>query len=176
MSGIIWLASYPKSGNTWLRVFLANHFRNKSRPIPINELPNYAVGDNFLVHYERLLGKPENDISDEDVSKARARVHCWIARAQGHTTFVKTHNIVGKTGDLPLITPEATAGAIYIMRHPFDVTVSWSHHYKTSLDKAVDALCRTGNALPRGNGLLTQYLGISAVGRSMCTAGRRHPA
>jgi len=155
MSGIIWLASYPKSGNTWLRAFLANHFQNKSRAIPINELPNYAIGDNFLVHYERLLKKSESDISDEEATEARAKVHHWFASAQGHTAFVKTHNIVGKVDDHPLITPEATAGAIYIMRHPFDVAISWSHHYKTSLDKAVDALCRTGNALPRGNGLLT---------------------
>ena len=28
MAGILWLASYPKSGNTWLRIFLANVFAN----------------------------------------------------------------------------------------------------------------------------------------------------
>lgn len=159
MSGIIWLASYPKSGNTWLRAFLANYFQNSEKPIAINDLPVFALGDNFLVHYERMLGKAAKNISDDDAMSARPAVHRWFATAQRRTVFVKTHSIVGKVGSLPLITPDATAGAIYIMRHPFDVAVSWSHHYHTDIDRAVEALCRSGNALPQGNGLLTQYLG-----------------
>ena len=159
MSGIIWLASYPKSGNTWLRAFLANHFANSQKPIAINKLPAFALGDNFLIHYERMLGRPCDRISDEEAQRLRPDVHQWFATAQGRTVFVKTHSIVGKVGDRPLITPDATAGAIYVIRHPFDVAVSWSHHYNTDLDHAVDALCRSGNALPRANGLLTQYLG-----------------
>ncbi|NIR32834.1 MAG: sulfotransferase domain-containing protein, partial [Gammaproteobacteria bacterium] len=43
MAGIIWLASYPKSGNTWLRAFLANFLRNPDKPIPINDLPNHVL-------------------------------------------------------------------------------------------------------------------------------------
>jgi len=159
MSGIVWLASYPKSGNTWLRAFLANYFQNSQEPLAINELPNYTLGDNFLVHYEYLLGKPEAAISDDEANEARPDVHKWFATAEDRTVFVKTHNIVGKVGDRPLITPDATAGAIYVMRHPFDVAVSWAYHYLTDIDRAVDALCRAGNALPRGNGLLTQFLG-----------------
>ena len=38
MPGIIWLASYPKSGNTWLRAFLANYLSNPAKPLPINDL------------------------------------------------------------------------------------------------------------------------------------------
>ncbi len=159
MTGIIWLASYPKSGNTWLRAFLANYFQNSQKPIAINELPSFALGDNFLVHYERILGKAAADISDDEALSARAAVHRWFATAERRTVFVKTHSIVGKAGNLPLITPGATAGAIYITRHPYDIAVSWAHHYHTDIDRAVEALCRPGNALPRGNGLLAQYLG-----------------
>ncbi len=159
MSGILWLASYPKSGNTWLRAFLANYDQNSQEPIAINDLPNHALGDNFLVHYEYLLGKPKDAISDDEAIEARPDVHKWFATAEDRTVFVKTHSIVGKVGDRPLITPEATAGAIYVIRHPFDIAVSWAHHYLTDIDHAVDALCRSGNTLPRGNGLLTQFLG-----------------
>ncbi len=159
MTGIIWLASYPKSGNTWLRAFLANYFQNSHQAIAINALPDFALGDNFLVHYERLLGKAAADISDDEALSVRAAVHHWFATAECRTVFVKTHSILGKTGDLPLITPDATAAAIYIIRHPYDLAVSWAHHYQTDFDRAVEALCRTGNALPRGNGLLVQYLG-----------------
>ena len=38
MSGIIWLASYPKSGNTWFRVFLTNLLEEKDQPADINDL------------------------------------------------------------------------------------------------------------------------------------------
>jgi hypothetical protein len=159
MSGILWLASYPKSGNTWLRAFLANYFQNGSTPISINALPNYAFGDNFLIHYQRQLNKPDEVISDDDTLRLRRSVHCWFATSRTQTVFVKTHSIVGKVGDVPLITPDATAGAVYVVRHPFDIAVSWAYHYRTHLDHAVDALCRTANALPRGNSLLVQYLG-----------------
>ena len=36
MGALIWLASYPKSGNTWMRSFLHNLFRNASQPVNIN--------------------------------------------------------------------------------------------------------------------------------------------
>lgn len=42
---ILWLASYPKSGNTWLRAFLANYLRNAAEPQDINALPEFALGD-----------------------------------------------------------------------------------------------------------------------------------
>ena len=38
MSGIVWLASYPKSGNTWLRVLLTNYLRDTGEPADINHL------------------------------------------------------------------------------------------------------------------------------------------
>lgn len=159
MSGILWLASYPKSGNTWLRAFLANYFRDPPRPLPIDELPNHALGDNFLIHYTQISGRPAEGLSDAAILALRPRVHHWFATARGETVFVKTHNLVGKVGDLPLITPEVTAGAIYVLRHPFDVAVSWSHHYQTTLDQAVDALCRDHHSLPRTDKLFVQYLG-----------------
>ncbi|MSO93754.1 MAG: sulfotransferase domain-containing protein, partial [Rhodospirillales bacterium] len=45
MSKILWLASYPKSGNTWLRAFLANYMMGAERPVPINEIHKFAYGD-----------------------------------------------------------------------------------------------------------------------------------
>ena len=57
MPGIVWLASYPKSGNTWVRAFLANLMADRAEPVPINDLPNYCLGDNFLLHYEQYTGK-----------------------------------------------------------------------------------------------------------------------
>ena len=43
MAGIIWLASYPKSGNTWLRAFLANLVANRATPAGTNANGTYQV-------------------------------------------------------------------------------------------------------------------------------------
>ena len=42
MGNIVWLASYPKSGNTWMRAFLANLIANRQDPVPLGELRAYC--------------------------------------------------------------------------------------------------------------------------------------
>ncbi len=50
-------------------------------------------------------------------------------------------------------------GAIYIVRNPLDVAVSYAHHYRIPLDEAVDALCRRDHIVEGGPRVLPQYLG-----------------
>src|SRR5687767_14170502 len=45
MGAIIWLASYPKSGNTWLRAFLHNLLRNPAEGYDINQLDDFTLGE-----------------------------------------------------------------------------------------------------------------------------------
>ena len=158
MGGILWLSSYPKSGNTWLRAYLANLFRNPEKPIPINELPNFALGDNFLVHYEKFSGKKAEDLSPEEIASLRPRVHEWFATFQSDTVLVKTHNACVVADGQPLITPSATAGAIYVIRNPFDIALSFANHYQVPIQRAVDLLCDDAYFLPAIPGQLEQVL------------------
>lgn len=158
MSGIIWLASYPKSGNTWLRAFLANYLSNSQQAVPINELPNFVLGDNFLVHYEQFTGRKVEELTPEEIAEIRPRIHQWFATYRGQDVFVKTHNAIVVLGGKPLITPDATAGAIYVIRNPFDVAVSFAHHYQVTVDRAVESLCEEKFFLPPSGGQLSQYL------------------
>lgn len=159
MAGIIWLASYPKSGNTWLRVFLANLLAGGDCPVSINDLPRYAFGDNNLLHYRDFTGRDPESFTAAEVAELRPKIHSWFARSRPHEVFVKTHNAVLRIDGCPLITPAATAGAVYVSRNPLDVAVSFSHHYAMPLDQAVQALCNPDFALLAADNHLTQYLG-----------------
>jgi len=158
MPGIIWLASYPKSGNTWLRAFLANFMQDARQPLPINDLPNHILGDNMVVHYLQYSGLKPEQLTPETVARLRPKVHQWMALSRGQDVFVKTHNVIARVLGTALITPEATAGAIYVVRNPFDVAVSFAHHYQVTLDRAVESLNAESYCLPAQGGQVEQYL------------------
>ena len=158
MPGVVWLASYPKSGNTWLRAFLANYLNNARAPVSINQLPNFTFGDNFLIYYEKYSGKPAASLDQEALEQLRPKVHEWFAYARPDNAFVKTHSAVLKVAGRPLITPSATAGAIYVVRNPLDVAVSFAHHYQVSYERAVEGMADERYSLPRTDEQLEQVL------------------
>ncbi len=157
--GIIWLASYPKSGNTWLRAFLANYMHDPEAPLPINELVGYSLGDGFLIHYERMTGRKAEDMTLEEIHRLRPKMHEWMAASKGQMVYVKTHNLIAQAEGTPLITSSATVGAIYVLRNPLDVAVSYAHHYRHDPDEAVESLCRENHMVAGGPRVLPQYLG-----------------
>jgi hypothetical protein len=158
LSGIIWLASYPKSGNTWMRAFIATYLENPDRPLRINDLPRYALGDSQVEHFERLSGKAFAEMSRAEVNRLREPVQEWFVEAQREDIFVKTHNIIAKVGDVALISPAATAGALYIVRNPLDVAISLGHHFQIPLDRAIEILCDRGAILPASATTTEQYV------------------
>lgn len=140
MGGIIWLASYPKSGNTWVRTFLHNLLLNANRPADLNELTKFTIGDGNKIWYEQVTGKPFDSFSDEEVAALVPRVHQAYARTRPDSVFVKTHNWLGTAHGVPLITPDFTAGAVYIVRNPLDVVISLSDHYGMPIDQGVEMM------------------------------------
>ena len=160
MPGVLWLASYPKSGNTWVRAFIANYLVDASSPVPINELPEFVRGDGPKHYYEDVLGFPiEGTLSVKETQELRLILHEKFAHESQNTTIVKTHNAIAYLEDIPTINPEATEGAVYIMRNPLDVALSYAHHYGMTYDQAIEKLAWEQNSLGGTERQVLQFLG-----------------
>lgn len=159
MGNIVWLASYPKSGNTWLRAFLANLVANRPQPVALAELPNYGAMEADPALYSQVAGRPSTQLDFDQLCSLRPQVHAAIAAAAPKTVFVKTHSMGGAVNGVPLHTPAVTAGAIYIVRNPLDVVVSMSSHFAITVNAAIDYL-GDERAVTENNELFTtEFLG-----------------
>jgi len=159
MGNIVWLASYPKSGNTWMRAFLANLIANRSEPVPLAELHRYCEDEARPELFTRVAGKPSTELSLDEIIALRPHVHALIAANANGTRFVKTHNYAGALDGHPLHNPDVTAGAIYIVRNPLDVAVSMTHHFGIGVDEAIDRLANEQVATENDSMFVTQILG-----------------
>ena len=156
---ITWLASYPKSGNTWLRAFLANYCGNADRPFDINTLPHFSHGEMAPGLYETLSRRGIGEISDEEVQRLRPEVHRVIASFDREPNFVKTHNAIAVLFDVPTITPEVTEAAVYVVRNPLDVMISYADHFGLGLDKTIEQISSASNRTATTEKNVFQYLG-----------------
>lgn len=144
MGALIWLASYPKSGNTWMRSFLHNLFRNASQPVNINEIDDFCLGTSVGSWYKRYVAKPVDELTADEIAQYRMQVQRDFMTVFPDSVFVKTHNYLGEAHGVPLHNMEATAGAIYIVRNPLDVVLSMMPHFGLTLDEAIDLLANEG--------------------------------
>ncbi|MDR3499865.1 MAG: sulfotransferase domain-containing protein [Parvibaculum sp.] len=146
-SGIVWLASYPKSGNTWTRTFLHNLFgslEGKAAAHDINDINEFTTWDLAAKRYEPHLGKPVTSASRAEIAAARPRVQEEIAVQAGGLTLVKTHHALVMDRGHPTINFAVTSGAIYLVRNPLDVVISFAHHMGCDIDTAIEQMALEG--------------------------------
>lgn len=144
MGAIIWLASYPKSGNTWTRAFLHNLLRDAKAPVHPDRFADFCLGESKPEWYLRYLDKPLSQATEQEIMKIRPLVHRDMTRAFPDNVFAKTHNILAERGGYPLISLNHTAGAIYIVRNPLDVVSSVADHFGLDIDGAIGMMATEG--------------------------------
>ena len=159
MKKTYWIASYPKSGNTWLRIFLNNLLHDDNEPVCINDLPVHNIIASARLPFDLALGLKSSDLLPDEIACLRPRVDEILAQESPKKLFRKIHDAYLHTacGD-PIISTRASAGVIYLIRNPLDVTVSYAHHYAISFDKGIQQLGDRDNQLAfRPNGTGSQF-------------------
>jgi len=68
MGNIVWLASYPKSGNTWLRAFLANLVADAGASVPLADLPQYCEDEARPELFTALAGRPSTELTFDEIT------------------------------------------------------------------------------------------------------------
>lgn len=159
MKSLVWLASYPKSGNTWLRVFMANYLLNRQEPVPINEVYRVAFGDSLLGFYTKVAGRPVDPRNEGAVLALRHRTLQAITANGAANNLVKTHNQNVRIGETFLIPADLTKLGVYILRNPLDMALSYADHYGLTPEQVAEAIASPSNrVVPDANNVM-QYLG-----------------
>ena len=129
---IIWLASYPKSGNTWIRTFISSIIFSKDGISNFNNLekitqyPMRRHFHNLLENFQNINEIKKNWIISQDKMNLDNKIK-----------FLKTHHVNCKIGSDSFTNLDNTKGVIYIVRDPRNVITSIKNHFSlNSYDEA----------------------------------------
>ena len=149
---IFWISSYPRSGNTWIRLILCGLFFTKDGNLEnldiLIKIPKFDSLNNFEFVKEisiddyNLIFK-ENEYDEKTIitySKYWIEAQKRIKSNEEKYTFFKTHNARIKLKDNYYTNALTTYGFIYLSRDPRDVVLSYSKHMNTDLNFTIDFL------------------------------------
>ena len=154
--GIVWLASYPRSGNTWLRFFLHSLFEIE-RGTPEAEIRLSGIGQHSnwecdVRNFEPFIPNAAAPERFADVNAARPFVQQAMLERAARTMFVKTHLVYAKVNGTPTINDNVTKAIVYLVRDPRDVACSLAAHKGMAVDAIIDQMENEQCVLPNGVG------------------------
>jgi aryl sulfotransferase len=138
VKNLIWLASYPKSGNTWLRAFLSNLSFTTDKPVSISQMtPKYWANDKRLI--EKYADFEPSELTDKEIFKLRPEIYKQHSIASPNFPYLKIHDALhNNENNIPIIPLECTYKVVYLVRNPLDIAVSLAHHQQQSFDKTIE--------------------------------------
>lgn len=133
---ITWLASYPKSGNTWFRSFFSA-LRDEGK-VNINHLKTDGNFSNKAI-LENILELDADILTEEQAISFRRILYTYLSENTKNRLLVKIHDAFSFSPFdlLPLVPEKVTHSSIYIVRNPLDVAISFANHYNTSIEGTI---------------------------------------
>ena len=136
---IIWLASYPKSGNTLVRSMLSAYYYSKSGDFEFKLLENIKQFPNISL-FKNLQINTEDEI---EVVKNYIRAQEAINKQDGNSLrFLKTHSALNDINGYKFTNLNNSLGVIYIIRDPRNIVRSFANHSQISVEEAKNNLLR----------------------------------
>ena len=132
---IVWLASYPKSGNTWLRSIISALVYSKDGLFNfelLKKIPQFPTQKYF------------REFTDDYTNIHEIKKY-WIAaqdkiNVENEIKFLKTHHINCKIDNYSFTNKQNTCATIYIVRDPRNLVNSISNHYDKTINEAKEFL------------------------------------
>jgi aryl sulfotransferase len=147
MKQLVWLASYPKSGNTWVRLFLTAYSHPERAELDINAIDvSLHAGNRDL--FDRVIGLEASELTPAEIERFRPDVYRQLAVEAEEPLFIKVHDRWRRNADgASIFPPETTAATIYIVRDPRGVAPSYANHYNLSMDAAIAQMATADHAI-----------------------------
>lgn len=142
-NGIIWLASYPKSGNSWTRIFLTNYLHHDDHPASINKLEPVPIASSLaqLSHFSGIHASQLTPAEQDSLRPQSYRLWAESSRSELVDSGLKMSKVHDAFQVLPdgqaLFPVDVTRGTVYILRSPLDVAVSFANHTNSSIDDTI---------------------------------------
>lgn len=138
MNNLVWFASYPRSGNTWFRVFLSCLLSESPKKNNLN-LDEISLIANSRVMFDELTGLNSSDLTISEINNLKPVVYRLLSDETDRHLYLKTHeqNFINASGN-PVFPTENSFGCIYIVRNPLDVVVSNSLYFNRSTDEIIE--------------------------------------
>ena len=135
---ILWLSSYPKSGNTWARIFLTNYLFEQTKD-PFENLDK--IGSYPRKEYFKFLEKKDfESLKNREQNYKQYIISQEKINLNGELNFLKSHSYCGVLNGNNFSNSDNTAGFIYFVRDPRSVAISLSHHRSASLKDTVEMM------------------------------------
>jgi len=159
---IILLASYPKSGNTWMRSFLGVLTNEENEISSFDELKSDwgILSNRYLL--DSFLGIKTSELTEQEVQSLRFKAYEFGASHLKEAIFVKTHDTPFYEG-IPIIPKSIVKEVILIVRNPFDMIASYANHMNCSNERSLLNINSGNNALAKStkkfNNQVAQFMG-----------------
>ena len=146
MKNLIWLASYPRSGNTWFRVFLSSLLSgNRRKDLNNLEIDLYA---NSRTMFDELAGITSSELTIHEIRDLKPVVFQLLSAEASGCLYLKTHDrfFLTPAGN-PAFPPALSYGCVYIIRNPLDVAVSNALYFGIPVDEVIASMNDPGHTL-----------------------------